>query len=181
MQATRYPVTMNNPRRRPSRRRKRRSHLRPVDATATTHRTYTGTVTAGLAAVIGFSLVLVLGRWASLAMGSGDSFGGLAIAAATMTIFAPMGALVAALAAAWPYRRHQLSTAGRRLLLAAMFGSWGITILVFLLVSGVAASTALILQTAVLVVARVALIELAPPALPSPLHRSTGAGFGRRR
>lgn len=182
MHTARYRVTMNSPRRRPSRRRRRRPHLRPVAAShGEGRRTFAGTATTVLAAALGFSLVLALGRLATWAMGSSDSFGPLALAAATTTIFAPMGALVAAVVAAWPYRLFRLSPAGRRLMLGAMAGSWGITLLVYLLQGAVAASTALILQTAVLVAARVAVIESAPPRHQSPLSGPKRSTVDRRR
>lgn len=123
-----------------------------------THPTKSATGRAVLYAIVGFVVVLVLGAWVSRSVG-GDSFGDLALAAATATILAPLGALAGAVLATRRYRRIELTPADRALFGWVMIAAWALTVGAYLLSDAISALTVLILETTALVIARIALAE----------------------
>lgn len=127
---------------------------------ARTRRTpLSGTVAACLSALAGFLVTLTIGQVASAAFDGGESFAGIALAAMTATVFAPLGALVGALVISIRRRRIRLRADEQHVLDWAVILAGALTLAVYGIVDAVAGLTTLILETAALLIIRIALAD----------------------
>lgn len=117
---------------------------------------WSATKRAVVYALTGFVAVLFLGMAVSRSIG-GDSFADLGLAATTPTVLAPLGALGGALLAARRHRRIALTPADRAVFGWVMIAAWALTMIAYTMAGPTAALTVLILETAALVIVRMAL------------------------